>query len=136
MLHRQTTPMDRNTARPTPWPRASIRPPLRVNAQQRLCLPARKAHYSCRMAVAVIFVLGIINFALNRAVMACNHPLMQQMPPLLKAMNQRFSLLMEYLMLVAGMLLAAQGWAWGAIAYGVYSMMNGFSAWLILSGRV
>jgi hypothetical protein len=88
------------------------------------------------MAVAVIFVLGIVNFALNRAVMTCNHPLLRHMPPLLKTMNRRFSLLIEYVMLVAGMLLAAQGWAWGAIGYGVYSMMNGFSAWLILSGRV
>ncbi len=43
--------------------------------------------------------------ALNRAVMASNHPLLRQMPPLLKTMNQRFSLLIEFLMLVAGMFL-------------------------------
>lgn len=88
------------------------------------------------MAVAVIFVLGIMNFALNRAVMACNHPLMRQLPPVLKALNQRFSLVIEFVMLVAGLLLTAQGMAWGAICYGLYTMMNGFSAWLILTGRV
>lgn len=88
------------------------------------------------MTVAIIFVLGIVNFALNRAVMACNHPLMRQLSPVLRAMNRRFSLVIEFVMLVAGLLLTAQGMAWGALGYAAYSVMNGLSAWLILSGRV
>lgn len=94
------------------------------------------AHYDDVMATAILFVLGIVNFALNHAVMACDHPVMRQMPPLIRSVNQRFSLVIEFGMLVAGMMLAAQGMVWGVIGYGLYSLINGASAWLILTGRV
>jgi hypothetical protein len=48
----------------------------------------------------------------------------------------RFSLLVEYGILLATMLLIAWGsiaWAW---VYGAYSLSNGIAAWLILSRRI
>jgi hypothetical protein len=39
-------------------------------------------------------------------------------------------------MLVGGLLLAADGVAWGALGYLFYSLLNALSAWLILSGRI
>jgi hypothetical protein len=48
----------------------------------------------------------------------------------------RFGLAIEFLMLLGAMLMVdsgALGWAWG---YGAYSLINGLSAWLILSGKV
>ena len=48
----------------------------------------------------------------------------------------RFSLFVEFLMLLGAMLMVdagALGWAWG---YAIYTAVNALSAWLILSGRV
>ena len=48
----------------------------------------------------------------------------------------RFSLALEFLLLVGALLLAATGhpgWGW---AYLAYSALNGLAGWLILSRRV
>jgi len=88
------------------------------------------------MAVAIIFLLGVGNFALHRAIMDSGHPLLGQMPWFYHALSRRLSLVVEFLMLLGGMLLAAEGSAWGALGYLVYSLLNAVSAWLILSGKV
>jgi hypothetical protein len=63
-------------------------------------------------ATIVIFVLGIGNFALNRAVFNSDHPLF-------------FALL-----------LSVQGWPGFVWAYCGYSAVNALAGWLLLSGRV
>jgi hypothetical protein len=88
------------------------------------------------MAILIIFLLGVANFALHRAIMDSGHPLLGQMPWFYHALSQRLSLVVEFLMLLAGLLLAAEGVAWGALGYLAYSLLNAASAWLILSGRV
>jgi hypothetical protein len=88
------------------------------------------------MAILITFLLGIGNFALHRAVMDSRHPLLDQMPWFYHAMNRRLSALVEFLMLLGGLLMAAQGVVWGAIGYAIYSALNGISAWLILTRRV
>jgi len=87
------------------------------------------------MAIIALFVLGTLNFAMHKAVLESGHPLLGQMPWFFHMLNGRFSLLVEFGMLLASMLMAASGaigWAWG---YGVYSMLNGMAAWIILSDR-
>ena len=88
------------------------------------------------MAILIIFLLGIGNFALHRAIMDSGHPLLGQMPWFYHALNRRLSLVVEFLMLLGGLLLAAEGVAWGALGYLAYSLLNALSAWLILSGKV
>jgi len=88
------------------------------------------------MAILIIFLLGVGNFALHRAIMESGHPLLGQMPWLGHALSRRLSLGIEFLMLLGGLLLAARGIAWGALGYLGYSLLNAVSAWLILSGRV
>lgn len=86
------------------------------------------------MAFVFLFLLGIANFAMHKAVLESGHPLLGG-AWYLHLLGGRFSLLVEFVMLLGAMLMVdsgATGWAWG---YGVYSVMNGFSAWLILSGR-
>ncbi len=88
------------------------------------------------MAILVIFLLGIANFGLHKAVLESRHPMLGQMPWFFHLMGGRFSLGVEFLMLLGSMLMVAggsTGWAWG---YGAYSVLNGVSAWLILSRRV
>ena len=88
------------------------------------------------MAILITFLLGVGNFALHRAIMESGHQLLGQMPWFYHALSRRLSLVVEFLMLLGGMLLAAEGIAWGALGYLAYSLLNAISAWLILSGRV
>lgn len=88
------------------------------------------------MAIIFVFLLGIANFAMHKAVLESRHPLLGQVPWFFHMLGGRFSLIVEFLMLLGAMLFietGAPGWAWG---YAAYSVLNGVSAWLILSGRV
>ena len=88
------------------------------------------------MAILVAFLFGIANFALHKAVLASGHPLIGQVPWFYHLLGGRFSLMVEFVMLLGAMLMISQGstgWAWG---YAIYSLVNGFSAWLILSRRI
>ncbi|MFA7602250.1 MAG: hypothetical protein WCY29_04505 [Novosphingobium sp.] len=88
------------------------------------------------MAIVTLFLLGIVNFAMHKAVLESGHPLLGRSPWYLHLLGGRFSLGVEFFMLLGAMLMVdsgALGWAWG---YGVYSLANGLAAWLILSGRV
>ena len=86
--------------------------------------------------VFVIFGLGVVNFALHSAVLKSGHPLVEQMPDLFRALGGRLSLVAEFLVLLAAMLLAANGWSALVWAYAGYSALNGVSAWAILKRRI
>jgi hypothetical protein len=88
------------------------------------------------MAIVTLFLLGIANFAMHKAVLESGHPLIGHSPWFVHLLGGRFSLAVEFFMLLGAMLMVdagAHGWAWG---YGVYSLVNGLAAWLILSGRI
>lgn len=88
------------------------------------------------MAVIFIFILGIGNFALHKAVLESGHPLLGRMPWFVHMLGGRITLVTEFLVLLAAMLLVANGWPALAWAYLLYTVLNMASAWLILSGRV
>lgn len=88
------------------------------------------------MAILVLFLLGIGNFAMHKAVLESGHPLLGQVPWFFHLLGGKFSLIVEFIMLLGAMLMVSQGsaaWAWG---YAAYSGVNGLSMWLILSGRI
>ena len=88
------------------------------------------------MAIFFLFLLGIGNFAMHKAVLESGHALLGQVPWFFHLLGGRFSLLVEFLMLLGTMLMVSQGstgWAWG---YAVYSVVNSLSVWLIMSGRI
>lgn len=88
------------------------------------------------MMILVTFLFGIANFALHRAVMDSGHPLIGRMPWFYHALGGRFTLIVEYLLLLAALLFAAEGALSGPVSYAIYTVLNGVSAWLILTGRV
>ncbi len=88
------------------------------------------------LALIIIFLLGIGNFAMHRAVLESGHPLLGHMPSFLKLLGGRLSLLAEFMVLIFALLLAANGWASFAWAYFGYSVLNGITAWFIVSGRL
>ena len=88
------------------------------------------------MALTFLFLLGIANFALHKAVLESDHPLLAHLPALFRSPRGQVSLIVEFLLLLGTMLMAANGvslWLWG---YAAYSSLNGMSAWLILTRRV
>ncbi|MFM6831182.1 MAG: hypothetical protein ACKOVA_12760 [Novosphingobium sp.] len=88
------------------------------------------------MPILITFLLGVGNFALHRAVMDSGHPMLGRMPRFVHLLGGRFTMVMEFLLLVAALLFAAEGNVSGPIAYVIYSVLNSFSAWLILTDRV
>ena len=88
------------------------------------------------MGLWFVFLLGIGNFAAHRAVLESRHPLLGQVPMFFHLLGGRFSLIVEFLMLLGALLMVSQGsdgWVW---LYLGYSGVNAVSAWLILTGRV
>jgi len=88
------------------------------------------------MGLVIVFFLGIANFAAHKAVLECGHPLMAQLPRYMHLLGGRLSLLVEFVMLAGAMFMVASGSIGWALGYLVYSLANGFSAWLILSNRL
>jgi hypothetical protein len=88
------------------------------------------------LATIVIFVLGVGNFALNRAVFSSGHPLFARLPRSSQTLGQRAALVTEFAVLFFALLLSVEGWPGFVWAYCGYSAVNAFAGWLILSGRV
>ena len=88
------------------------------------------------MALILIFLLGIGNFTVHKAVLESRHPLLGQVPWFFHLLGGRFSMMVEFAMLLGALLMVQGGspnWAW---FYAGYSAINCLSAWLILTGRV
>lgn len=88
------------------------------------------------LALVIIFLLGIGNFAMHRAVLESGHPLVGQMPEFVHALGGKLTLVAEFLLLLAALLLAYNGWAGLAWAYAAYTALNAITAWAILTGRI
>lgn len=88
------------------------------------------------MLLGVLFILGMANFAVHKAVLESHHPLLDTLPAVFRAGGGRVSLGFEFLLLVAAMLLVSHGWPPAAWGYGVYSLLNGTTAWLLLNDRL
>ncbi|TIX49124.1 hypothetical protein [Alteraurantiacibacter aquimixticola] len=88
------------------------------------------------MAIAIVFLLGIANFACHRAVLASGHPLVRQFLGRGGVMRPEVTLALEFVILLVALLVVANGhtgWGW---AYALYSIGNGVSAWVILTNRI
>ena len=88
------------------------------------------------MAILLVFLLGLGNFALHKAVLESRHTLLGELPKAVRGVGGRVSLTLEFAVLVGALLLVANGhtvWGW---AYFGYSAFNGVAGWLILSRRV
>jgi hypothetical protein len=88
------------------------------------------------MVLVPIFLLGIANFAMHRAVLASGHPLLRSSAWFVAALGGRASLLTEFVVLLAAMFLADKGYPGVAWAYAAYSGLNAVAAWMILTRRV
>lgn len=88
------------------------------------------------MPIILTFLLGIGNFALHKAVLESRHRLIEQMPQLLRAMGGRASFVAEFALLLGALALVPYGYTGWGLVYFAYTMLNGLSAWLILTRRI
>jgi hypothetical protein len=88
------------------------------------------------MGLILTFLLGIGNFAVHKAVLESHHPLLGQVPWFFHLLGGRFSLAVEFVMLLGALLMVYQGAAMWVLFYAGYSLVNMVSAWLILTRRV
>ena len=84
--------------------------------------------------LGIIFILGVTNFALHKAVLESGHPMLAQMAR--KGLNGRITLLFEFLVLLAALMLTANGWVGLLWAYGAYTILSAATAWLVLTDRL
>ncbi len=87
------------------------------------------------MAILFTFLLGIGNFALHKAVIESRHPVVALLPRFLVGSGGRGSMIAEFAILLAVMLMIGNGHAGWSWAYLIYSGSNAIAAWLILSHR-
>jgi hypothetical protein len=88
------------------------------------------------VAVIIIFVLGVGNFTMHRAVMESGHPMLRVWPAMAHPLGRRIAFGTEFLVLLLALMLASNGWPGFAIAYAIYTLCNALASWLMLSGRV
>ncbi len=88
------------------------------------------------MHLAFLFLCGVSNFIVGKTMLESGHPILDSLPPALRRSGGRLSLLIEFVILLTAMLLAANGWNTAAWLYGGYTTVNGLFCWLLVKGRI
>ncbi len=88
------------------------------------------------MSVIFIFLLGVGNFAMHKAVLDSGHHVLEKVAFLSTSRGGFVTLALEFLVLVAALLLARDGWTGVAWIYVVYTGLNAVAAWLVLNKRI
>ena len=105
-------------------------------ADKRLLATDRRLRQTVMMMLVPIFLLGVANFAMHKAVLASGHPLLRTSAWFAAALGGKASLLTEFAVLLAAMFLADKGYPGVVWAYAAYSGLNAVAAWLIVSRRM
>lgn len=87
------------------------------------------------MLIVLTFIMGVANFALHRAVLGSRHPLLEGDNGAFLRGARRFTLPVEFVVLVAALAFAFRDEGWAGVAYAIYTAANAFAAWLIISRR-
>lgn len=88
------------------------------------------------MSVVAIFVLGIANFAMHRAVLESGHAILRSLPRGAWRGRVPLTMALEFALLLAALLAVASGrggWGW---VYALYTLLNLAGGWLILRNRI
>lgn len=77
------------------------------------------------IALIAIFFAGIANFAMHRAMIESDDPLvLAVMRPFQTKLGPNATYALEYLFLVAGLAMTTRNWLAGLVIYGVYTALN------------
>lgn len=77
------------------------------------------------IAFIAIFCAGIANFAMHRAFVESDDPMVQAMVrPFLDRVGPYFTYSVEFTLLLGAFLLASRNWFVGLLLYGLYTIVN------------
>lgn len=84
------------------------------------------------IALIAIFCAGIANFAMHRAFMESDDPLVQAMiGPFVDRVGPYFTYAVEFALLLGALILANRNWFAGLLLYGLYTMFNAMAfSWI------
>jgi DNA-binding MltR family transcriptional regulator len=84
------------------------------------------------IAIIAILLAGIANFAMHRAFVESDDPVVQAMiRPFLDRMGPYFTYGIEFIMLFGALVLAQRSWFAGLALYGLYTIFNAAAfAWI------
>ncbi|KLE34302.1 hypothetical protein [Aurantiacibacter luteus] len=88
------------------------------------------------MALVLVFLLGVGNFALHRAVMAGGAKVLGDLDPAALRAARISSLVVEFLLLCGALYAADAGQAHWLWAYAGYSLLNLAAAWLLIARKL
>lgn len=88
------------------------------------------------IAIIAIFGAGVCNFAMHRAFMESDDPLIQQMVrPLADKVGPNVTYVFEFLLLVGAMAIATRNWFTGLLLYGLYTIFNAMAFSWVMNRR-
>ena len=89
------------------------------------------------IAIIAIFCAGIGNFAMHRAFMESDDPLIQQMvKPLADKVGPTNTYVLEFLLLVGAMAIVTRNWFAALMLYGLYTIFNAMAfSWIMQRPR-
>jgi hypothetical protein len=84
------------------------------------------------VSVVAIFLAGIANFAMHRAFMESDDPLVQAIiRPFVARVGPWTSYAFEFILLLGALMLAGRNWFAALLLYGLYTMLNSMAfAWI------
>lgn len=89
------------------------------------------------MSLIILFICGIANFAMHRAMMESDAPLMvEARTGFQRIMGPYGSYIIEFAMLLLAMILANMGMTWAVTAYVFYAGANIVGAYFLLNGKM
>lgn len=88
------------------------------------------------MFLLITFVCGIGNFAMHKAMLESDHPLIAEARgSFTKALGPYGSYILEFAMLAAALIFANMGMTSAVVFYGIYTLANGGAAYMLFSNR-
>ncbi|MEH6756054.1 MAG: hypothetical protein V7676_00935 [Parasphingorhabdus sp.] len=88
------------------------------------------------MYVFIIFICGIGNFAMHKAMMESDHPMVSEARgSFSKLLGPYGSYILEFAMLAAALVFANMGMLTAVIFYSIYTLANGAGAYVLFSNR-
>jgi hypothetical protein len=88
------------------------------------------------MYVFIIFICGIGNFAMHKAMMESDHPMITEARgSFSKLLGPYGSYILEFFMLTAALIFANLGMLSAVIFYGIYTLANGAGAYVLFSNK-
>lgn len=88
------------------------------------------------LLLGICFASGVANIAMLRAIQESGHPALAEMAAFTRSFGGKLPLLLEFALLLAAMLATASAYpVWGWLYVG-YTLLNGVTTWLMLTGRM